>query len=95
MKSSTKSISKENIVKLHFVEKEVLSSSQEMELRKIDLERAALLGNIFHNKVKIYFEAEEGSREIESTIWACSEKFIALYDSVIIPINCIRKIEVA
>ena len=95
MKENTTQINHENIIKLNFVENEVLQSSQEMELRKMDLERAALLGNIFHNKVKIYFESKEGSKEIESTIWACSEKFIALYDSVIIPINCIKKIEVA
>lgn len=87
-------ISKEKVPALHFLNEDVLLSEYERTQRKLSLERAVILGNVFKNKVKIFFEAFEGPKEVETTIWSCKEEIIFLKENIGIPIRSIKKIEV-
>lgn len=85
------------------VEKELVSTlkfptddiSVDMDRRKNlrnKLWRATRLGNIEHNKVKLYFEDDEGMKMVHTTIWATGERNIVLKRGVTIPINRIHDV---
>ncbi len=61
--------------------------------RRTDLERAMLLGNAEHQKVKILFETDEGTMFTETTIWNLTEDYIILKGNVDIPIRAIHYID--
>ncbi|MBP6334182.1 MAG: hypothetical protein KA444_01825 [Bacteroidia bacterium] len=61
--------------------------------RRSDLERALLLGNSAHQKVKIIFETEQGTMVTETTIWNLTQNYIILKGNVDIPIRAIHRIE--
>lgn len=82
-------IQKEVVVNHHFPKNEVLHSLEEMKLRKYMIERATTLGNAYHSKVKIDFETTDGIKEVETTIWATTEKHILLKGGITIPIHSI------
>jgi hypothetical protein len=85
-------VSKENVSNLIFPNTEVLKSKEDIISRMLDLERATTLGNVEHTKIKIIFEDSEGLKQVETTIWATTDKRIILKGGVVIPI--IRIIEV-
>lgn len=88
------SIQKELIPALDFLNGEVLNSTEEIRQRQLDLEKAMILGNAYRRKVKIFFETSEGMCQVETTIWASTEKNIILKGGVVIPIHCIRRVSV-
>jgi len=88
----TSTIPKESVPTYKFVPHEVLTSQQEIARREQSLHVATMLGNTFHNKVKIEFETTDGARQVETTIWATTDKNIMLKGGVNIPISCIREI---
>ena len=70
-------------------------SALSADLRKINdkkLFRAMLLGNGFHNKVKIYFTTTEGERMVQTTVWAFTERFVMLKGNVFIPVDAITNV---
>ncbi|MBL4654850.1 MAG: hypothetical protein JKY33_03395 [Bacteroidia bacterium] len=73
----------------HYPKGEVLLSLEDVTLRKAMLERATTLGNAYHSKVKIDFETTNGIKEVETTIWATTEKYVLLKGGIAIPIHCI------
>lgn len=85
-------ICKEAVSELSFKSKEVLNNKPEIELRKRKLDRASVLGNILHNKVKIIFEDNTGPKQVETTIWAVGDKNIVLKYGLTIPIHSIYDI---
>jgi len=48
-------INKEDVINLKFPKEEVLNSSDEIKIRRMELERATTLGNAEHGKIKIFF----------------------------------------
>jgi hypothetical protein len=60
----------------------------------LDLERATALGNVEHNKIKITFEDSEGLKQVETTIWATTDKRIILKGGVVIPIIRIHEVKI-
>ena len=87
-------IQKEVVVNFHFHKDEVLHTLEEVKLRKYMLERATTLGNAYHAKVRIDFETTDGTKEVDTTIWATTEKHILLKGGVTIPIHCILDIRI-
>jgi len=87
-------IEKERVASLHFPHEEVLSSEAKLKERSLAVQRAITLGNIEHQKVKIYFADDEGQKMVHTTIWAVTDTAIVLKQNVILPINRIINLEI-
>ncbi len=87
-------VSKESISNLTFPTTEVLKLKEAIASRMLDLERATALGNVEHNKIKITFEDSEGLKQVETTIWATTDKRIILKGGVVIPIIRIHEVKI-
>jgi hypothetical protein len=87
-------VSKESIASSVFPAEEVLTSAEAKKNRQIDLEKATTLGNVEHNKIKIIFQDEEAVKQVETTIWATTDKRIILKGGVVIPINRIHQVRI-
>src|SRR4051812_11268050 len=85
-------IDKDQVKNLRFPQMEVLPTPIEIARRKETLQRALILGNLDHNKVKIVFSDSEGLKMVETTIWAVTELRIVLKSGMVIPINRIFQI---
>ncbi|MES2587882.1 MAG: hypothetical protein V4622_02810 [Bacteroidota bacterium] len=89
-----KIIEKEKIASLHFPHEDILKSESAQKERKSTIERAITLGNLEHQKVKIYFSDDAGKKRVDTTIWAVTDSAIVLKQNVILPINRIHKLEI-
>ena len=87
-------VSKESIANLSFPAAEVLQSREEIKNRILDLERATTLGNVEQTKIKIIFEDTESIKQVETTIWATTDKRIILKGGVVIPISRIHEVKI-
>jgi hypothetical protein len=87
-------VSKESISNLIFPNTEVLKLKEDITNRMLDLERATTLGNVEHNKIKVIFEDSEGLKQVETTIWATTDKRIILKGGVVIPIIRIHEVKI-
>ena len=86
-------IGKEEVEKPYFPQDDVLADPAEKMMRKGDIIQALRLGNIERYKVKIIFEDTESIRVVHTTIWAVTEKRIALKRGVVIPVHRIHSIK--
>ncbi len=86
-------IDKELVSDQQFFKKEVLSDKQAISQRRQSLERAVILGNIHKVKSKIFFETKEGTKAIETTIWAVTDDYVIIKGGRVIPIQCICSVE--
>lgn len=91
METNFELIEKEVIEKLHFPETEVLEDKEEILQRNSELERAMSLGNLEHNKTRIYFEDDKSKKVVETTVWGITDKRVILKKGVVIPIHRIYK----
>lgn len=89
MNSEYNSIAKENIDALIFNHQ---CEGQKGQLKPI-LKKGELLGNGYKHKIKIGFHAIEGKFEVDTTIWATTEKYVVLKGGVSIPIQCIEYVK--
>ena len=87
-------VSKESISNLIFPNTEVLKLKEDITNRMLDLERATTLGNVEHNKIKVIFDDNEGLKQVETTIWATTDKRIILKGGVVIPIIRIHEVKI-
>jgi len=62
---------------------------ERIKSRDQKLYMAMLIGNHYQNNVKIVFNTEDGETEIESRIWARTDKYIVLKGGMFIPINSV------
>jgi hypothetical protein len=85
-------IEKERVGELHFPEIEVLISSEDIQRRNYELERASQLGNNDHVKIKIMFEDNDGLKQVETTVWAVTKERVVLKHGITIPIKRIHEI---
>lgn len=86
-------IQKEDVVHLKFPNEEVLTTEDEKKSLRRQLEQATTLGNGHHGKIKIFFKDTEGTKKVETTIWATGEKNIVLKQGITIPIKRIIGVE--
>jgi hypothetical protein len=87
-------VSKESIAEMQFPSDDVIKNEEQRNARQKDLERATTLGNVEHNKIKIVFEDKDGVKQVETTIWATTDKRIVLKGGVVIPINRIHLVKI-
>ena len=87
-------IEKEQLKECAF--KQPVHKHTEFELRERNrrLYLAMLMGNNFQSKVKIVFNTLEGYREVFTTVWATTEKFILLKGGNFIPLESIAYVEI-
>lgn len=84
-------IEKESITELRFPLTDVLTDKDAKKLRDSELQRALLLGNIEHSKIKIYFEDIDSKKMVETTVWGLTDNRVILKKGIGIPINRIYK----
>jgi hypothetical protein len=87
-------VEKEEVAQLKFPKADVLLEEQEQKRLRFELDRAIALGNIEHQKVKIYFEDDKKKRVVHTTIWALTDNAIVLKKNIILPLNRIYKLEI-
>ncbi len=87
-------IEKETLSDYHFIDHEVLNSADDVKIRKMNLNRALILGNAYRRKIKLIFETTDGIKQVETTIWAVTEQNVVLKGGKFIPINTIIKVKV-
>lgn len=85
-------IAKEQVANLKFPLEEVLTKAEDRIRRRAELDRALVLGNIDHYKVKITFMDEEGPKLVDTTIWAVTDERVILKSGMVIPIRCILEV---
>lgn len=85
-------IAKEEIPLLQVANTEVHSELYRIIHRKQLLVQGMLAGNNCRNKVRIIFEATDGTFQVETAIWAITDDFVLLKGGVYLPINCIHDV---
>jgi uncharacterized protein (UPF0248 family) len=90
--SSPVNIEKEMVRELRFPTGEVLHDQEQRHRRQAELDRALVLGNVDHNKVRIVFQDSEGTKEVQTTIWAVTDERIILKSGMVIPIRRILEV---
>ncbi len=93
MKTSVKKIEKEQLKECQFRKPVYHFTDYELRERNRRLYLAMLMGNNFHSKVRVIFNTVEGYKEIFTTIWATTEKFILLKGGTFIPLEAIAYVE--
>ncbi|RZJ70235.1 hypothetical protein [Flavobacterium sp.] len=84
-------IEKESISMLKFPQSDVLDDREAQNLRASELNRALLLGNLEHSKIRIYFEDSDSKKVVETTVWGLTDNRVILKKGIGIPINRIYK----
>jgi len=85
-------VEKEEVSRLRFPLKEVLSTDAMKLSRSSALQRAVDYGNYAHYKVAIIFKDKYGLKQVETTLWDMDESNVYLKNRVNIPIHCIVKV---
>jgi hypothetical protein len=85
-------IEKEIISNLMFPKEEVLMDEHGKTHRQATLEHAMKLGNNHRHKATITFEDSENVKQVETTVWAVTEKWIILKGSMVIPICRVHEV---
>ena len=77
--STTETVEKEILHKLHYPLTDVLTNPITRQQRHHDAERAATLGNAYHGKVDIYFQTADGAtKRVYTTVWAVDDEHLTL-----------------
>lgn len=92
METKFELIEKELIENLYFPIEQVLEELKDRTQLKAELERAQVLGNVEHAKIKIYFEDAVSKKVVDTTVWGVTDQEIILKKGVTIPIHRIYKI---
>lgn len=87
-------VQKEEVAGFHFPKEEVLKKESEIAARRKSLKTAISLGNLEHEKVRIYFSDNEGNKYVETTIWGLTDHEIVLKQNVVLPIQRVIKLEI-
>ncbi|CAG0965385.1 hypothetical protein FLAV_00932 [Flavobacteriales bacterium] len=85
-------VEKEQIPQCKFPSKEVINDEAARKERLQTLFTGLTLGNGHRRKVKIIFEDSEGLKQVETTIWAVTEKNVILKQGVCVPIHRVHKV---
>ena len=57
------------------------------------LENAMRLGNAFKSKATIIFQAEDGPKRVETTVWNVTDGFIQLKNNIFIPTGSLLDVD--
>lgn len=86
-------IQKELIDGIHFPKQEVLKNPEHIKQRRDQAKKAMMLGNgPTNNKVKIVFEDGECKKQVETTVWGVTDRYILLKSGMSLPIHRVHEI---
>lgn len=89
----TETIEKEQLKTCAFAKPNERFTDYEVRERNRSLYLAMLMGNNFSSGARIVFNTAEGYKEVLSTIWATTERYILLKGGNVIPLEAITTIE--
>lgn len=87
-------IEKETIPELHFPSEAIERTKDEQKILSMKLQKAQTLGNIHHNKIKIWFKDDTELKEVRTTVWAVGADNVVLKKGVFIPMHRIVDIQI-
>lgn len=87
-------VQKEVIPLCQFDKQEKLSSPLEQKDREDKIFRAMVMGNTYKKKALITFEAQDGVKQVKTTVWAMTNENVILKNGITIPQCNILNIEV-
>jgi hypothetical protein len=93
MSTFAETIEKERLKQCTFRKPNYRYTDFEIRERNQRLYLAMLLGNNYSSEARIVFNTLEGYKQILSTIWATTEKFILLKGGNTIPLEAIAEVE--
>lgn len=86
-------INKQYADKIYYESKDVLADSDDRIRRKVDLNRALILGNSYKSHVKLVVKDKFRRRlVIEATVWAVTEYYVIVKGNKPIPIKSIEEV---
>ena len=85
-------IEKETLSNLSFPSTEVLKSKEDIQRRRVNLERAVTLGNVEKNKVCVIFEDAQQVKLVETTIWGVTNERVIFKGGLAIPTKRILEV---
>lgn len=87
-------IQKEQVGALHFAAADVLPDAADRRIRAHNIGRACTLGNGHHGKVVMHFRTADGhAYRLDTTVWACDDRFITLKAGAVLPVRAVLEIE--
>jgi hypothetical protein len=87
-------IQKEEVGTLRFSADDVLTEVADRRVRAHNIERACTLGNAHHGKVVMHFRTADGHLyRLETTVWACDDRYITLKAGATLPVRSVTEIE--
>ena len=86
-------VQKEEIKNLVFPAESIERTEEQTKELNSRLQHAMTLGNLHQTKIKIIFKDSEGLKEVETTVWVASEKFISLKAGISIPVRRIVEVK--
>jgi len=87
-------VAKETVGQLPFTPHEVMGNQHDIDMRRIHLNRALKLGNLYRQKVTITYQLRTGeAQRVQTTVWAVTENHVMLKGGLNIPINAISSVE--
>ena len=93
MNHLTETIEREGLNRCSFRKPAFRFTDHEIRERNQRLYLAMLMGNNYSSEARIVFNTLEGYKEVWSTIWATTEKFILLKGGNTIPLEAIAEVE--
>jgi hypothetical protein len=92
--NNTFKTTKEHLHLLKFSSEDVATSEIDRRRRSTSLIRAMRLGNLFKNKVSIYFrDSLDRLIYVRTTIWGVTQQNVILKKGTLIPIHSIERVE--
>ncbi|QKG52179.1 hypothetical protein [Hymenobacter sp. BRD67] len=83
-------IEKETIPTLHFAAEDVLTDKAARERRRVDAERACVLGNAHHGKLDIFFQTADGqTKRVQTAVWGAHPEYLSLKAGITLPLRAV------
>ena len=86
-------ISKEEIARLPIRASEETVNSEEQRHRRLNLQKAAWLGNTHKHKVTLRFRADQSLYAVQTTVWSVTDSHVGLKGGIVLPIANIERID--
>ena len=87
--TAARKIEHQDLLTTTFKNQGTMYAQEQLQSRHQKLYMAMLLGNHFHNNVRIIFNTEDGIRETISRVWATTDRHVVLKGGMFIPIKAI------
>lgn len=84
----------DHLSEVKFIKTDVIQESNARKIRRSNLQKAGVLGNLYKRKVKIKFKTLEGKvNDVVATVWAVGEEFVSFRGGKHLPIKSIVEVE--